>query len=128
MAQFHFDVSNKDRAETILRWLFNSMRGGELPEWLVPAAVVRRYSSEQRQALERQQAPESAALEHERARQLAQLERAERDVQGGSTIAAGGTSLWAHLETLRALKKAGHIDRWEADSAKQSPQPDLTGS
>jgi hypothetical protein len=128
MAQFHFDVSNKDRAETILRWLFNMMRGGELPEWFVPAAVVRRYGREQRRALEQPLGAESGAAASERRRRLAELDHAERETQQGHSVTAGGPSLWAHLETLRALKKAGHIDHWESDSTTQSPQPDLTGS
>ncbi len=128
MAQFHFDVSNKDRAETILRWLFNTMQAGELPESLVPAAVVRRYGREQRRALERQSSLESATLAAERSRLVADLDAAEYQARDLPAVSTGSPLVWAHLETLRALRKGGHVDQWDADPAAQSPRPDLSGS
>jgi GH15 family glucan-1,4-alpha-glucosidase len=127
MAQFHFDAGNKDRAETILRWLFGTMRNGELPEALVPAAVVLRYGRERRRALGTAPALDSGVLAAERARLVAELDLAERSTDTGAPIALGGPLVWAHLETLRALRKGGHVDHWETDPAAPSPTPDLTG-
>jgi GH15 family glucan-1,4-alpha-glucosidase len=127
MAQFHFDAGNKDRAETILHWLFSTMRNGEIPESLVPAAVVQRFGRERRRALGTAPALDSAPLAAERARLIAELDEAERGAEDSASVALGGPLVWAHLETLRALKKGGHVDRWETDPAAQSPAPDLTG-
>ncbi len=126
MAQFHFDAGNKDRAETVLHWLFSVMQDGALPEALVPASVLHRYGREQRRELEQAPPSEPPLLAEARARALAALQDAELAVEETSPVALGGPLVWAHLETLRALKKGGHVERWEAEPT--SPRPDLRGT
>lgn len=127
MAQFDFDVGNKDRGETVLRWLFNVLRDGELAESIVPAAVLLRYSREHRRTLERAPTGESEPEAAKRARLLAALERAERQTGEASAVPMGDPLVWAHLETLRALRKGGHVDGWDSEPAAHSPQADVTG-
>ena len=48
MAQYHYAIGNQDRAEAIMRWLFDNSVEGQLPEAVVPAASIRRFAAELR--------------------------------------------------------------------------------
>lgn len=121
MAQYHYDLGNKDRAEAILRWLFDNLEVGALPEVLIPAASAHRYLSERRLAMRDLLSPRHStnneADELARGRALADLEQIERLAVERQVIPTGAPDVWSHVETLRALKRGGYIERWEVQPA-----------
>jgi GH15 family glucan-1,4-alpha-glucosidase len=116
MAQYHYDMGNRDRAEAIARWLFDQAVGGQLADVLVPGSVATRYLPEQRNGLEAvAEATGDQDAARERLRQeLDALDAAPRERQATPT---GVPLVWAHLETLRALYKGGYFDYWQLGSA-----------
>jgi hypothetical protein len=116
MAQYHYDMGNRDRAEAIARWLFDQAVGGQLADVLVPGSVASRYGPEQRQALEQTAEPdrERRAAQQRLREELAALDASPRERQATPT---GVPLVWAHLETLRALHKGGYFDYWQLGSA-----------
>jgi hypothetical protein len=89
-------------------------------------SVVDRYGRERRRFLEQAPALENALQSAERLRLLKELERLERRADAGTAVPVGGPLVWAHVEALRALKKGGHMDRWDANPSEESHQPDPT--
>ncbi len=118
MAQYHYDFGNKDRGENIVRWLFDNMVDGALPQVVVSRVVVQRYWQEQRAALTEAVEGGDAALPQEIGTALAgdrllrELDRVERRVGMTGVTAMNAPLVWAHLETLRALKRGGYLDRF----------------
>lgn len=116
MAQYHFEVGNRDRAEAILRWLLDQAANGRLPEVVVPAAVVRRYGPEYQQrllALDSGDAlapPQAEALGVARDRLLRDYEALVAQAQEHGIARSGAPHTWAHLETLRALKRGSLLE------------------
>lgn len=116
MARYHYDMGNSDRAEGILRWLLDSTSDGLLAEIRVPRAAALRYLDECRRVRE-------AASEHGGARrsrltllyerQLADLDSIGVEVERQDVADSGRPFVWAHLETLHALKRGGYIDHWD---------------
>ncbi|MBI4493026.1 MAG: hypothetical protein HY690_09555 [Chloroflexi bacterium] len=117
MAQYHYDLGNKDRAEVILRWLFDNLQEGALPEVLIPAASAHRFLGEHRRAIRelRSTRPNGSNGVDEliRERVLADIEEIERVAVEREVIPSGAPHVWTHMETLRALKRGGYIERWE---------------
>jgi hypothetical protein len=121
MARFQYDVGNTDRGEGILRWLIDSSANGLLAEIRVPRASAVRYTEDCRRALASSDAAGAtgltgrrATLELARERKLADLDAIDRAVQNSDVIDSGRPFVWAHLETLHALKKGGYLDHWSA--------------
>ena len=122
MAQYHYTIGNQDRAEAIVRWLFDGMSEGRLPETIVPATVIRRSAPERRAA---------ARVDHASGRLLgpvgewsdeqAHLDRLERLTQTQTLVAANVPFLWSHVETLRALKRGGYVEDWQAEPTARHP-------
>src|SRR6266496_1477132 len=48
LAQYQYAIGNQDRAEAIMRWLFDNAVNGLMPEITVPAASIRRFAGELR--------------------------------------------------------------------------------
>jgi hypothetical protein len=122
MACYHYEMGNTDRAEGILRWLLSSATDGELPEARIPRAAAVRYVDECRHMVTA--ASQSGSTEgSNRRKQLALLtERRISDLDSISAAAerrdivdAGRPFVWAHLETLRALKRGGYLDHWKLE-------------
>jgi GH15 family glucan-1,4-alpha-glucosidase len=111
MAQYHYALANKDRAEAILRWLFDTARDGQLADILVSSAQVSRYVAERRDALAAGEAQAGQAAAN--AALGVDLEAVEAAAGERDTAPSGLPLVWAHLETLRALRKGGYVDRWE---------------
>jgi GH15 family glucan-1,4-alpha-glucosidase len=121
MARFQYDVGNTDRGEGILRWLMDSTANGLLAEIRVPRASAVRYTHDCRRALSSAEAGGSseltgrrASLELARERKLADLDSIDAAVQGNDVIDSGRPFVWAHFETLHALKRGGYLERWSA--------------
>ena len=115
MAQYHYDMGNRDRAEAIIRWVFDQQVDGELAEVLVPGVVASRYVPEQRRAL--QEAPDAAGgMAPERQHLLKELDLLDSTEERLATP-LGVPLVWAHLEALRALYKGGYFDYWQLGSA-----------
>lgn len=122
MACYHYDMGNADRAEAIVRWLLESATDGDLPEVRVPRMTAFRFLDECRRGLEAI-GPSASPTDRGRTGQLALLrERRLSDLQNiGSEaerqdVADGGRPfVWAHLETLRALKRGGYISSWAVE-------------
>jgi GH15 family glucan-1,4-alpha-glucosidase len=116
MAQYHYAIGNQDRAEAIMRWLFDNAVDGQLPETLVPAASLRRYAGEVRQTLD---AVEGAARlragNGPRSRLFDELDRMEHAARTAEIVPSNVPYVWAHVETLRALKRGGYVERWEVE-------------
>ncbi len=118
MARYHYDVGNTDRGEGILRWLMDSGVDGRLAEIRVPRTSAVRYTAECRRALTvdsdppRQLSDRRANLELARERKLADLDSIDNDVQRGEIADSGRPFVWAHFETLHALKRGGYLDHW----------------
>lgn len=119
MARYHYDAGNKDRAEAIVRWLFDASTDGDLPEVRVPRTSAVRYLDDCRQSIEGLSSalpPGSggspAHLGLLRERLLSDLDQAGAAAERQEIADSGRPFVWAHLETLRALKRGGHIERW----------------
>jgi GH15 family glucan-1,4-alpha-glucosidase len=110
MAQYHYEQGNKDRAEAIMRWIFDQSVDGQLPEVVVPTVSAGRYLAEQRRAAV--DGGESHADSWHRHR-LADLETVEEALGQSEIVPLGVPSVWAHLEALRALRKGGLVQDWE---------------
>ena len=121
MAQYHYTIGNKDRAEAITRWLFDNAVDGELPETVMPASSVRRFAPERRLAIEA--APsDGLSAEEDRARQRNDLDRVVQLADGQDIVPANVPLLLAHVETLRALKFGGYVERWKAEPTARRSQ------
>jgi hypothetical protein len=119
MARYQYDVGNTDRGEGILRWLMDSSVDGRLAEIRVPRASAVRYTNECRRALVGQDSAMSgelsarrASLELSRERKLADLDAIDTEIQRSEVADSGRPFVWAHLETLHALKRGGYLDHW----------------
>lgn len=116
MAQYHYDLGNKDRAEAIMRWLLDNAVDGRLAETLVPLASAQRYLAEQRRAIA-DTTNGRTGPDIQRQRLLADLDRVARLAEERDVIPCGLPLVWAHVETLRALRKGGYLDCWELGSS-----------
>lgn len=117
MAQLHYELGNKDRAEAIIRWLLDNRENGALPEVLVPAASAHRYLKERRLAARAlyntRRRLDGTAPELAGERVMADLEAIERMAVERQVIPLGAPHVWSHLETLRALQRGGYVEHWE---------------
>lgn len=111
MADYHYELGNKDRAEAIMRWIFDGASQAELADVLVPSATATRYLRELRRPNGNGKQPQ-VPLDGQRERLLADLEGSDRPIEESGVIPTGAPSVWAHLETLRALRRGGYLDRW----------------
>jgi hypothetical protein len=121
MAQYHYDLGNKDRAEAIMRWQFDNAEGGQLVDVLVPTATAGRYLPELRRALDAEKGKGNGRRvgpngQHQRL--LAELDALDRGADESRVLPIGAPSLAAHLETLRALRRGGYIERWLLTAAQ----------
>jgi hypothetical protein len=114
MAQFHYDVGNKDRAEAIMRWLFDNAVADQLCDVLVSSPTAERYLPEQREQLN--QGDSAAGADPTRQRLVADLNGLETAIEQRDLVPVGTPQVWAHLETLRALKRGGYLEGWQPDS------------
>jgi GH15 family glucan-1,4-alpha-glucosidase len=118
MAQYHYAIGNQDRAEAIMRWLFDNAADGQLPEIVVPSTSIRRFASELRVSIDAlapgvQARPQVA--EQARARRHAELDALIDESRGLDVVPANVPYVWAHVETLRALRRGGYVGRWEVE-------------
>src|SRR3954463_13318345 len=118
MAQYHYAIGNQDRAEAIMRWLFDNAVDSLLPETAVPAASVRRFASELRGTIDRM-APGGRvgrqAIDEIRARRHAELDGLIAESRGLDVVPANMPYVWAHVETLRALRRGGDFGGGEGE-------------
>jgi hypothetical protein len=118
MAQYHYAIGNQDRAEAIMRWLFDNSVESQLPEVAVPVASIRRFSNELRGTIDRM-APSGRMTRQQtdeiRARRHAELDSVIGESRGLDVVPANLPYLWAHVETLRALRRGGYVGRWEVE-------------
>lgn len=123
MAQYHYAIGNQDRAEAIMRWLFDNAVQGRMPEIVVPASSIRRFSAELRSGIEAM-APNGLtdwqAIDEIRTRRRAELDYLIRESRGRDVVPANVPYVWAHVETLRALKRGGYVERWELEPTAHS--------
>jgi len=124
MAQYHYAIGNQDRAEAIMRWLFDNAAESRMPEVAVPASSIRRFAGELRTGIEAM-APSGLtdwqAIDEIRNRRRAELDYLVRESRGRDIVPANMPYIWAHVETLRALKRGGYVERWELEpTARQS--------
>jgi GH15 family glucan-1,4-alpha-glucosidase len=120
MAQYHYAIGNQDRAEAIMRWLFDNAVDSLMPEITVPAASIRRFASELRTTIDNKavgRAPNRAGAEESRARRHAELDGLISESRGLEVVPANVPYVWAHVETLRALRRGGYVGRWEVESS-----------
>src|SRR3954447_18308881 len=124
MAQYHYSIGNQDRAEAILRWLFDNAVECLLPETVVPAASVRRFADEMRTSIDnlaQNGRVGRQSLAEQRARRHAELDTLVAESRGLDVVPANMPYVWAHVETLRALRRGGYVGRWEVEpSARRS--------
>jgi hypothetical protein len=116
MARFHYELGNKDRAEAILRWIFDQASELRLAEVLVPVASARRYLPELRRnaaAANGRLGPAESGLR----RREAEFDAVEAAGTHEEIVPIGVPLVSAHLETLRALRRGGYLDSWQLDSA-----------
>jgi GH15 family glucan-1,4-alpha-glucosidase len=120
MAQYHYAIGNQDRAEAIMRWLFDNSVEGQIPEIVLPAGSIRRFASELRVNIDTM-APGGRmtrqAVDQARARRHAELDGLISESRGLDIVPANLPYVWAHVETLRALRRGGYVGRWEVESS-----------
>ncbi|MCC6175016.1 MAG: hypothetical protein IT305_06905 [Chloroflexi bacterium] len=124
MAQYHYAIGNQDRAEAIMRWLFDNAVEGEMPEQVLPAASIRRYAPELRDRLATLNANgTNGRLVTADTRAMRQeLDYLEREARGLDVVPTNVPYFWAHVETLRALKRGGYVERWEPEPSTRRSQ------
>jgi GH15 family glucan-1,4-alpha-glucosidase len=118
MAQYHYAIGNQDRAEAIMRWLFDNSSDHLLPENVVPVASVRRFASELRDGIDetaRTSRMSLSAAEEIRTRRHAELDGVISASRSNETLRPNTPYVWAHVETLRALRRGGYVGRWEVE-------------
>jgi GH15 family glucan-1,4-alpha-glucosidase len=118
MAQYHYGIGNQDRAEAIMRWLFDNGTDYLLPEVVVPVSSVRRFGDELRRGIDetaRNTRMSLAAAEEIRVRRHQELDELQAAARGNEILRANTPYVWAHVETLRALRRGGYVSRWEAE-------------
>ena len=117
MAQYHYAIGNQDRAEAIMRWLFDNAVDGQLPETIVPTASIRRYAGEVRWSIDAADGTgrARAASPALRAQLFQELDRLEQAGRTEGVVPSNVPYVWAHVETLRALKRGGYVERWEVE-------------
>jgi GH15 family glucan-1,4-alpha-glucosidase len=118
MAQYHYAIGNQDRAEAIMRWLFDNVSDHQMPESVVPVASVRRFASELRTSIDesvRTSRMSLSAAEETRARRHAELDGMISDARSSDVMRPNTPYVWAHVETLRALRRGGYVGRWEVE-------------
>lgn len=113
MAQYHYELGNKDRAEAIMRWIFDHAVNGQLADVLVPRSSVQRFAAERRRLLANgiERDSRSGGLAQ---RALDDLAALEAQAEQREVIPSGAPLVWAHLETLRALHRGGYLQHWSA--------------
>jgi GH15 family glucan-1,4-alpha-glucosidase len=120
MAQYHYAIGNQDRAEAIMRWLFDNSADSLLPEVAVPVSSIRRFSSELRGTIDKM-SPSGRGTRQQtdeiRARRHAELDSLIGEARGLDVVPANMPYVWAHVETLRALRRGGYVGRWEVESS-----------
>lgn len=118
MAQYHYSIGNQDRAEAIMRWLFDNAVQSMLPEVVVPSSSIRRFTNELRSTIDIM-APggqmSRPAVDETRARRHAELDALVAESRGLDVVPANLPYIWAHVETLRALRRGGYVGRWEVE-------------
>jgi hypothetical protein len=93
------------------------MAEGQLADTLIPSVAAQRYMPEQRRLLTERDGQRSIS-EDDRTRLLAELDALEEQAASSDVVARGVPSVWAHLETLRALRQGGYIEEdWRLDPA-----------
>jgi GH15 family glucan-1,4-alpha-glucosidase len=124
MAQYHYAIGNQDRAEAIMRWLFDNAVESRMPELVAPASSIRRFSNELRGGIEAMQPSgltDWQTVDEIRVRRNAELDYLVRESRGRDVVPANIPYIWGHVETLRALKRGGYVERWELEpTARQS--------
>lgn len=118
MAQYHYAIGNQDRAEAIMRWLFDNSTEHQMPEIVVPVASVRRFSSELRNGIDetaRTSRMSLSAAEEIRTRRHAELDGMLVAARSNELLRPNTPYVWAHVETLRALRRGGYVGRWEVE-------------
>lgn len=132
LAQYQYELGNRDRAEAIVRWLFDNSAQAQLPEILVPATAASRYLAEQHGSATDGAGPD-AANDERRQRLLAELSSSGQSGGSPKLLPIGAPFVLAHLETLRALRKGGYLESWRADSGEarfhtEEPGPEAKSS
>lgn len=120
MAQYHYAIGNQDRAEAIMRWLFDNAVESQIPEVVVPATSIRRFASELRVTIDTMEPggrTTRQAVDQIRARRHAELDGLIGESRGLDVVPANTPYVWAHVETLRALRRGGYVGRWEVESS-----------
>jgi GH15 family glucan-1,4-alpha-glucosidase len=124
MAQYQYAIGNQDRAEAIMRWLFDNAVEGQMPEITAPASSIRRFAGEVRNTIDAMQPDglrDGAMVQEIQTRRRAELDQMVRESRGHEVVPANLPYIWAHVETLRALKRGGYVERWELEpSARHS--------
>jgi GH15 family glucan-1,4-alpha-glucosidase len=118
MAQYQYAIGNQDRAEAIMRWLFDNAVNDRLPEVTVPSASIRRFAGELRTGIDAMRPDDLrdwSAVEEIRGRRRSELDYLVRESRGRDVVPTNMPYLWAHAETLRALKRGGYVERWELE-------------
>jgi hypothetical protein len=103
-----------------MRWLFDNAVESLMPEVAVPAASIRRFASELRGTIDGKapgRAANRAPLDDRRARRHAELDGLIAESRGLEVVPANVPYVWAHIETLRALRRGGYVGRWEVESS-----------
>jgi hypothetical protein len=84
----------------------------------VPVASIRRFSSELRGTIDKM-TPSGRATRQQtdeiRARRHAELDGLISESRGLDVVPANVPYVWAHVETLRALRRGGYVGRWEVE-------------
>lgn len=123
MAQYHYAIGNQDRAEAITRWLFDNAVDSMLPETAVPASSIRRFAGELRAGIDGMTVDGlrgKQAVDEIRTRRRAELDDLVAGCRGQDVVPANLPYIWAHVETLRALKRGGYVERWEVEPSSRT--------
>ena len=118
MAQYHYAIGNQDRAEAIMRWLFDNAEDGFLPEIAVPTSSIARFADELRATIDQTQVSGRIGrqtVDEMRARRHHELDTMIQQSRGREVVPANMPYVWAHIETLRALRRGGYVGRWQIE-------------
>lgn len=115
VAQVYVKQGEREKASEIVKWILKQSENGQLPEHLVDSQVFHKYYKEEIEYHKRTKKDGSA-----KDKAVGNLETMAGNLEDNKTASVEYCKplLWAHIETLRALKLLDHIEEFKVEEKK----------
>jgi len=104
IAQYYYNVGDKNKGDEIISWIFKHDDNGELPEHLVSEKQFNKYKDHQIKRAK------SMPIEKMKKARINAIKNLESTFENSNIAYYAQPILWSHIETARALKDGGYID------------------